>query len=54
VRTENYKYFCSSYLKREKRRLKHRLKAGATKRDMELYHTPGAGDDPFCFPECGK
>jgi len=30
------------------------LKDDATKRDMELYDTSGPGEDPICFPECGK
>jgi hypothetical protein len=34
--------------------LKRRLKDDATKRDRELYDTSGAGEDPTCFPECGK
>ena len=40
--------------RQKKRRLKHRLRADATKIDMELYDTPGAGEDPICFPECSK
>jgi hypothetical protein len=30
------------------------LKDDTTKRDVELYDTSGPGEDPICFPECGK